>query len=109
MRAGLRRGLRAAPIALLVALALVKAAEDEPAATPTPLLLTVGLSAVVDTDLPIERISTGFGDMAKATPIGPRQLLVNAKNPGVTSLIVWQEGKPAYFPYYGGGKSFPDG
>jgi len=92
VRAGLRRGLRATSIALLLAFALLSAAEDEPAAVPSPLQLTVGKSVVVDSALPMERITVGFGDVAEATAIGPRELLVNGKNPGVTSLIVWQEG-----------------
>ena len=60
--------------------------------SPTNLLLTVGKSVVIDNALPFERISVGFGDIAEATAINPHQLLVNAKTPGVTSLIIWQEG-----------------
>ena len=47
---------------------------------------------VIDSALPLERISVGFGDIAEGTAISPHQLLLNAKTPGVTSLIVWQEG-----------------
>jgi pilus assembly protein CpaC len=64
-------------------------------AAPQPareLTLTVGKSLVVNTAAPIERVATGFGDIAEATPVGPRELLVNAKAPGETSLIVWQQG-----------------
>ena len=60
--------------------------------SPTNLLLTVGKSVVIDNALPFERISVGFGDIAEATAISPHQLLVNARTPGVTSLIIWQEG-----------------
>ena len=60
--------------------------------SPASLLLTVGKSLIVDNALPIERISVGFGDIAEATAIGPRELLLNGKAPGVTSLIIWQEG-----------------
>jgi pilus assembly protein CpaC len=96
------------PLACLLALSFVSAApeqqvEDRPpavlslpaqteSATPTELLLTAGKSEVVDSVLPIERISVGFGDIAEATAIGPRELLLNAKTPGVTSMIVWQQG-----------------
>ena len=59
---------------------------------PANLLLTVGKSVVIDNALPFERISVGYGDIAEATAINPHQLLVNAKTPGVTSLIIWQEG-----------------
>jgi pilus assembly protein CpaC len=60
--------------------------------SPTRLLLTVGKSMVIDNALPLERISIGFGDIAEGTAISPHQLLLNAKTPGVTSLIIWQEG-----------------
>jgi pilus assembly protein CpaC len=56
------------------------------------LTLTVGKSTVIESPLPLERISVGFGDIAEATAVGPRELLLNAKTPGVTSLILWQEG-----------------
>ena len=54
---------------------------------------------LVDSDIPIERVSTGFGDVADATAVGPREVLVNGKKAGETSLILWQEG---------GGKLFFD-
>ncbi len=66
--------------------------------TPAKLLLTVGKSMVIDNALPLQRISVGFGDIAEGTAISPHQLLLNAKTPGVTSLIVWQEGgAPRFF------------
>jgi len=60
--------------------------------SPTSLLLTVGKSMIIDNALSLERISVGFGDIAEGTAISPHQLLLNAKTPGVTSLIIWQEG-----------------
>ena len=60
--------------------------------SPTNLLLTVGKSVVIDNALPMERISVGFGDIVEGTAISPHQLLLNAKTPGATSLIIWQEG-----------------
>jgi len=58
----------------------------------TSLVLTVGKSVVIDNAVPFERISVGLGDIAEVEAISPRQLLLNGKAPGVTSLIVWQEG-----------------
>src|SRR5271157_3661903 len=108
MRTGQRYGVAMRRAACLVALSFVNAAagqqtEDRPPLTPEPtaqsdqnsptnLLLTVGKSVVIDNALPLERISVGFGDIVEGTPISPHQLLLNAKTPGVTSLIVWQEG-----------------
>jgi pilus assembly protein CpaC len=96
------------PIACLIALSFVSAAPSwqvdgpQPSANrptvpagaelPSSLTLTVGKSTVIESALPLERISVGFGDIAEATAVGPNELLLNAKTPGVTSLIVWQEG-----------------
>jgi len=62
--------------------------------SPAKLLLTVGKSVVIDNALPMERIAVGFGDIVEGTAISPHQLLLNAKTPGVTSVIVWQEEEP---------------
>ena len=59
---------------------------------PTPLLLTVGKSIIVDSDLPFERIAVGYGDIAEGSAISARQLLVSGKTPGITSLVIWREG-----------------
>jgi pilus assembly protein CpaC len=67
--------------------------------SPDDLSLTVGKSALVSSDKPIERVSVGFGEVAEATAVSPREVLVNGKAPGSTSLIVWQQG---------GGKLFYD-
>jgi pilus assembly protein CpaC len=61
------------------------------------LTLTVGKSVIIESALPVERISVGFGDIAEATAVGPRQILVNGKAPGVTTLIIWQEGETRRF------------
>jgi pilus assembly protein CpaC len=67
--------------------------------SPNDLFVTVGKSVLVDSEVPIERVSTGFGDVADATAVGPREVLVNGKKAGETSLILWQQG---------GGKLFFD-
>ena len=113
MRTGQWYGVASIRAASLLALLFVHAAAGqqteglppaapEPAAqadqdAPTKLLLTVGKSVIVDNALPLERISVGFGDIAEGTAISPHQLLLNAKTPGVTSLIVWQEGGATRF------------
>ena len=53
------------------------------------LFLTVGKSVLVDCAHPVVRISVGLGDIAEATATSPSEVLVNAKAPGETSLIVW--------------------
>jgi pilus assembly protein CpaC len=56
------------------------------------LAMTVGKSLVVNSAAPIERVSVGFGEIAEANPVGPKEVLINAKAPGETSLIIWQQG-----------------
>ncbi len=74
-------------------------AQAPPVESPDDLSIAVGKSALVSSDQPIERVSVGFGEIAEATAVGPKELLVNAKAPGSTSMIVWQQG---------GGKLFFD-
>jgi pilus assembly protein CpaC len=52
--------------------------------------VTVGKSIVVDSPIPIGRISITDGAMAEAVGIGPREILINGKAPGETSVILWQ-------------------
>jgi len=56
------------------------------------LSLTVGKSLVVNSAANIERIAVGFGDIAEARAVSPKEVLLDAKAPGETSLIIWQQG-----------------
>lgn len=56
------------------------------------LTLTVGKSLVVNSAADIERVSVGYGEVAEANPVGPREVVVHGKAPGETSLIIWQQG-----------------
>jgi len=60
--------------------------------SPNELSVTVGKSLIVSTAQPIERISVGYNDVAEATAVSPREVLVNGKTTGETSLIVWEQG-----------------
>jgi pilus assembly protein CpaC len=80
---------------------LVAAADDAPAQQQntsgqnTPVekwTVTVGKSLIMDSPLPIERLSVADGSLADAVAIGPKEVLINGKTPGETSLIVWQKG-----------------
>ncbi|HJT89318.1 MAG TPA: pilus assembly protein N-terminal domain-containing protein [Bryobacteraceae bacterium] len=65
---------------------------------PGALVLTVGKSLIVPSDTPIERIAVGFGDVAEARAVTPREILLDGKAPGETSLIVWQRnGQKLFF------------
>jgi pilus assembly protein CpaC len=65
--------------------------------SPHDLSVGVGKSIIVSTSIPIERVSVGFGDFAEANVVSPREVLVNGKAPGETSLIVWQVNGPKLF------------
>jgi len=46
----------------------------------------------VDSPLPIEQISVADPALADVVPVGPKEVLINGKAPGETSVIVWQTG-----------------
>ncbi|MGO9095421.1 MAG: type II and III secretion system protein family protein [Bryobacteraceae bacterium] len=56
------------------------------------LPLTVGKSLVVESPVTIQRVAVGDSKTAEAIAVSPREVLVNGKAVGDTSLIVWQQG-----------------
>jgi pilus assembly protein CpaC len=103
-RLGARGALFALPAAGLLALLLVTAgaqehrengpADGEAQTMPRPnqLDLTVGKSLLLESRLPMERISVGLGGFADVTAVSPSEVLINGKAAGETSLIIWREG-----------------
>lgn len=80
-------------LACLAAAALGKGAAAQPAQqTARELVLTVGKSLVVNSAGTIERVAVGFGDFAQARVLGPKEVLLDGRTPGETSLIIWQQG-----------------
>src|SRR5262249_21908061 len=70
-----------------------KAADSQevaPAAT-NKLMVTVGKSLIIDSPLNIQRVHVANGDLAEAVAVNPKEVLINGKLPGETSLIVWQQ------------------
>ena len=86
--------------ACLCALPGVNAAGDDTAPTaqapapaaPDKLMLTVGKSMIIDSPVRIERLAVANETLVEAVAIDPRQVLINGKSAGETSLIVWQQG-----------------
>jgi pilus assembly protein CpaC len=77
--------------AMIAALSAFPASAQQPASTvPRDLFLTVGRSLIVDSPVDIQRVSVAEGKIAEAVVVGPREIVVNGKAPGITSLIVWQ-------------------
>jgi pilus assembly protein CpaC len=59
-----------------------------------PLMVTAGKSLVLDSPLNIQRVSLANGELAEAVAVNPREVLINGKLPGETTLIIWQQGGP---------------
>ena len=76
----------------LLAAALLSAQAQQPPAGSRDLFLSPGKSTVLDSPVDVTRISVANGDVAEAVAVSPREVLVNGKMPGETSLIVWQTG-----------------
>jgi len=55
------------------------------------LVVTAGKSLIIDSPTPIVRVSIGNAEIAEALAVTPREVLVNAKALGETTLIVWQK------------------
>ncbi len=58
---------------------------------PGKLTLTVGKSLIIDSPINIKRLSVANDDLVQAVAVDPKQVLINGKAPGETSLIVWQD------------------
>jgi len=92
-RAGMRLGLTL----LLAAAASTNGLAQAPAAPPQAIqagatqrvLLTAGRSLVLPTDFNVTRIAITNPDVADATVVAPREILIDGKTAGTISLIVW--------------------
>jgi pilus assembly protein CpaC len=62
-----------------------------PNGAPGKLLVTVGKSLIIDSPVEIKRISVANSDLADAVAVTPKEVLINGRQPGETSLIVWQQ------------------
>jgi pilus assembly protein CpaC len=76
----------------LLAVALLGAQAQQPPAGSRDLFISPGKSTVLDSPVDVMRISVANGDVAEAVAVSPREVVVNGKTPGQTSLIVWQAG-----------------
>src|SRR5690349_24892895 len=67
-------------------------ADADPSEGSKELRLTVGKSLVVESPVTIQRVSVANGDVAEAIAITPKEVLINGKAPGETTVILWQQG-----------------
>ena len=56
------------------------------------LTLSVGKSTIVESPVSIQRISIAAPDVVEALAVSPKELLINGKKDGETSLILWEQG-----------------
>jgi pilus assembly protein CpaC len=63
-----------------------------PNGAPGKLVVTVGKSLIIDSPMKIQRISFADGGLVEAVAVNAKEVLINGKAPGETSLIIWQEG-----------------
>ena len=84
-----RHGVWLAASLLGVALPAVCAGAD--AGAPLDLVVTVGKSLILDTPDDLRRVSVANGDVAEALAVNPREVLINGKSAGETSVILWQQ------------------
>ena len=72
--------------------------QEAPASENQSLVVTSGKSLIIDSPTPIVRVSIGNAEIAEALAVTPREVLVNAKARGETTLIFWQkDGKRVAF------------
>ena len=84
-------GFAASGLAITAALAQAPATTTQATAS-RDLTVTVGKSVLVDSPTVIERIAVANGNLAEAVAINPREILINGKAAGETSMVVWQQG-----------------
>ena len=56
------------------------------------LIVTIGMSMIIDSPVAVSKISIANGDLAEAVAVTPKEILINGKAEGESSLIVWQQG-----------------
>jgi pilus assembly protein CpaC len=56
------------------------------------LKLTVGMSQIVESPMNIQRASVALPDIIEFVAVSPKELLINGKKEGETSLILWELG-----------------
>ncbi|MGA2739929.1 MAG: pilus assembly protein N-terminal domain-containing protein [Bryobacteraceae bacterium] len=78
-------------VASLLALELRAASDARNAGIPSDLVVFVGKSLILDTPADLRRVSVANGDLAEALAVSPREVLINGKAAGETSVILWQQ------------------
>ncbi len=82
-----------AVVAIVLAAWSLRAAETTQAgpARNEEIAMTVGKSVILDHPDEIARISIANPDIADAVAVSTKEVLVNAKTPGVTTMVIWSK------------------
>jgi len=66
-----------------------RAGGETPAPPASSIYVYANQSALLDTDVPIRRVSVARPEIADVIVISPRQMLIVGKSPGTTTLVYW--------------------
>jgi pilus assembly protein CpaC len=73
---------------MLLAVAGIGAQQPQPSQVPQ-VSITAGRSTILSTDFDVTRIAITNPEVADATVVRPREILIDGKAPGTISLILW--------------------
>jgi pilus assembly protein CpaC len=78
-------------LVLALAGAAVAAKDGEIPDTPEPMKLSVGRSVVLDRASDVARVSISNPDVVDAVAVTTREILINAKSAGLSTLVIWSK------------------
>ena len=82
---------RCLPVLALM-IATSAAAQNRPVSfVPVPMTLSIGRSVVLDRSADVTRISISNPDVVDAVAVTTREILINAKALGLSSLVIWSK------------------
>jgi len=67
------------------------APQNDGVPTPSKLVVTVGKTLIIDSPVNIQRVSVANGDLVDAVAVNPKEVVINGKGAGETSLMIWQQ------------------
>src|SRR3982751_539795 len=76
-------------IPLLLAIAACRTVFASDAGATSDLIVTVSRSIVLDHDTKIKRVSVSNGEIAEAVAVSAKEVLLNGKSQGDTTLMLW--------------------
>ena len=85
---------RAAILALVLVFCHAVSAQTVPAPAVTVLSLTVGKGDLLQFDREVSKVVIAEPKIADAVIVSPRDVMVNAKGPGQTTLMIWETDRP---------------